>query len=176
VNELSDPTAFQRLYQRHHNAMVAVAWRVLRDEGAAEDVVQDVFLQLWLNPRAYDPTRASLATYLKTIVRNRALDRWRTRVVAGAAAARLAAEAATDGYGDNSAAAQVIRAETARAVRGAIDTLPPTQREAILLAYGSGLTANEVAHLTGAPLGTAKGRLRLGLQAAGKRLAAEGAG
>jgi RNA polymerase sigma-70 factor (ECF subfamily) len=175
VNELSDQTAFQRAYERHHNAMVAVAWRVLRDEGAAEDVVHDVFLQLWLNPGAYDPTRASLATYLKTVVRNRALDRWRTRVVAGAAAARLAAQAATEGNGDNSAAAQVIRAETARAVRGAIDTLPPPQREAILLAYGTGLTANEVADLTGAPLGTAKGRLRLGLQAAAKRLTAEGA-
>jgi RNA polymerase sigma-70 factor (ECF subfamily) len=175
VNELTNPTAFRRAYERHHNAMVAVAWRVLRDEGAAEDVVQDVFMQLWLNPGAYDPRRASLSTYLTTIVRNRALDRWRTRVVASAAAARLAAQAATEHNGDNSAAAQVIRAETARAVRGAIDTLPPTQREAILLAYGSGLTANEVATLTGAPLGTAKGRLRLGLQTAGKRLVADGA-
>jgi RNA polymerase sigma-70 factor (ECF subfamily) len=155
--------------------MVTVAWRVLRDEGTAEDVVQDVFMQLWLNPDAYDPRRARLSTYLTTVVRNRALDRWRTRMVAGAAAARLAAEAATEDNRDDSAAAQVIRAETARAVRGAVNRLPRAQREAILLAYGSGLTANEVANLTGAPLGTTKGRLRLGLRAAAKQLAAEGA-
>jgi RNA polymerase sigma-70 factor (ECF subfamily) len=176
MSELADPTVFQRAYERHHSAMVTVAWRVLRDQGAAEDVVQDVFTQLWLNPDAYDPSRASLSTYLTTVVRNRALDRWRTRVVASAAAARLAAQVATEDVGDNSDAAQVIRAETARAVRGAIDTLPATQREAILLAYGSGLTANEVADLTGAPLGTTKGRLRLGLRAAARRLTAQGAG
>src|SRR3954452_11239327 len=157
MSELDDPMNFRRAYERHHGAMVAVAWRVLHDQGAAEDVVQDVFTQLWRNPDAYDATRAGLSTYLTTIVRNRALDRWRTRVVAGAATARMAAEVATERSHDNSAASQVIRAETARAVRRAIDKLPGRQREAILLAYGSGLTANEVADLTGAPLGTAKG-------------------
>jgi RNA polymerase sigma-70 factor (ECF subfamily) len=175
VSELADPIEFRRAYERHRGTMVTVAWRVLHDQAAAEDVVQDVFTQLWRNPDAYDAKRAGLSTYLTTIVRNRALDRWRTRVVAGAATARMAAEAATERSHDNSAAAQVIRAETARAVRRAIDKIPGRQREAILLAYGSGLTANEVADLTGAPLGTTKGRLRLGLRAAAKQLTAEGA-
>ena len=69
----------------------------------------------------------------------------------------------------------IIRSETARTVRAAVDALPPSQREAILLAYGTGLSTPEVAQVTGAPLGTAKSRVRLGLRAAGKSLAAENA-
>jgi RNA polymerase sigma-70 factor (ECF subfamily) len=96
-------------------------------------------------------------------------------VVAGAAAARIAAHAASDGTSDDSAADRVIRTETARAVRQAVDALPRTQREAILLAYGTGLSVPEVATATGAPLGTAKSRVRLGLRAAGRTLVAHGA-
>jgi RNA polymerase sigma-70 factor (ECF subfamily) len=109
------------------------------------------------------------------VARHRALDRWRSRVVAGAAAARLAADATGERGAEDSAADRVIRTETARAVRQAVDALPPSQREAILLAYGSGLSVPEVATATGAPLGTAKSRVRLGLRAARQTLTAAGA-
>jgi RNA polymerase sigma-70 factor (ECF subfamily) len=172
---LTDSSAFQRAYQDHHDELVRVAWRVLHDDAAAEDVVHDVFVHLWLSPGSFDRSRGTLRSYLTMTVRHRALDRWRSRVVAGAAAARMAALAAVDGAAEDSAADRVIRTETARAVRGAIDALPKAQREAILLAYGRGLSVPEVATATNAPLGTAKSRLRLGLQAAGRRLAARGA-
>jgi RNA polymerase sigma-70 factor (ECF subfamily) len=170
---LHDPAQFRAAYEQHHSDLVSVAWRVLHDTAAAEDVVQDVFVNLWLAPESYDGSRGSLRSYLMMVVRHRALDRWRSRVVAGAAAARMAAHAATDGA--DSAADSVIRGETARAVRQAVDQLPPSQREAILLAYGSGLSVPEVATATGAPLGTAKSRVRLGLQAAHRTLTAGGA-
>jgi RNA polymerase sigma-70 factor, ECF subfamily len=172
---LGDPATFRRVYEQHHTDLVGVAWRVLHDQAAAEDVVQDVFVNVWLHPDSYDNARGSMRGYLTMIVRHRALDRWRSRVVAGAAAARLAAQATADGRSADSAADRVIRTETARAVRKAIDALPPSQRQAILLAYGSGLSVPEVATATGAPLGTAKSRVRLGLQAAGRTLAAQDA-
>jgi RNA polymerase sigma-70 factor (ECF subfamily) len=145
---------------------------VLHDTAAAEDVVQDVFLELWTSPASFDARRGSLRAYLRMIVKHRALDRWRTRVVALGVVERAKAEAATGARAGDSAADPVIRKETARAVREAIDALPPSQREAILLAYGSGLSTPEVATVTGAPLGTAKSRVRLGLAGARKFLLA----
>ena len=173
--DLGDPAQFRGAYERHHADMVTAALRVLHDTAAAEDVVHDVFVHLWLAPDSYDATLGGLRSYLMMIVRHRALDRWRSRVVAGAAAARMAAHAAADGAASDSAADRVIRVETARAVRDAVDALPPSQREAILLAYGGGMSVPEVATATGTPLGTAKSRVRLGLQAAGRTLTATGA-
>lgn len=170
---LGDAESFRRAYQMHHDALVVVAWRVLRDNAAAEDVVQDVFMDLWSTPGAYDPRRGSLRSYLRMIVKSRALDRWRSRVVAVAAVERARAQVRVAADTDASAAEQVIHRETAKAVRAAVDSLPATQREAILLAYGSGLSTPEVATVTGTPLGTAKSRVRLGLNAARKTLLAE---
>jgi len=172
--DLSDPDAFRRVYQQHHDELVTVAWRVLRDEAAAEDVVQDVFLALWTSPANFDPRRGTLRSYLRMVVKHRSLDRWRSRLVSTAAVERAKTEATAAQAGD-SAADTVIRRETARAVRAAVDGLPEAQREAILLAYGSGLSTPEVATVTGAPLGTTKSRVRLGLTAARKALTAEAA-
>jgi RNA polymerase sigma-70 factor (ECF subfamily) len=170
--DLSDVEAFRRVYAEHHDELVAVAWRVLRDEAAAEDVVQDVFLGLWMSPASFDARRGSLRSYLRMIVKHRSLDRWRTRVVSVAAVERAKTQAMVGEGAGGSAAEAVIRRETARAVRAAVDSLPESQREAILLAYGSGLSTPEVASVTGAPLGTAKSRVRLGLTAARKALMA----
>ena len=170
--DLADPQAFRSAYVQHHDAMVGIAWSVLRDSAAAEDVVQDVFLELWTSPASFDARRGSLRTYLRMIVRSRALDRWRSRVVAIGAVERARAEAAARPRAVDSAAEPLIRKETARAVREALDTLPGPQRQAILLAYGSGLSTPEVATVTGTPLGTAKSRVRLGLAGARKALLA----
>ena len=167
---LGDAESFRAAYESHREALLGVAWRVLRDTSAAEDVVQDVFLDLWRSPHSYDARRGSLHSYLRMIVKHRALDRWRTRVVAIGAVERVRAQARVGATAAASAAERVIHLETARAVRAAIDGLPSAQREAILLAYGRGLSAPEVATATGAPVGTAKSRVRLGLSAARKTL------
>lgn len=173
--DLRDTAAFEGAFRAHHERMVLTAQQVLRDRGAAEDVVQDVFLQLWLSPERYDARRGRLGSYLTMLVRHRALDRWRSRAVAGGAVERLADQVASHTAPDDSAADRVIRRETARSVRDVVAALPATQREAILLAYGAGLSVPEVATATAAPLGTAKSRVRLGLRAAGRHLAADGA-
>jgi RNA polymerase sigma-70 factor, ECF subfamily len=170
--DLANPDAFRCVYEAHHDSLVRIAWRVLRDDAAAEDVVQDVFLDLWCTPSSYDPRRGSVHSYLRMIVKSRALDRWRARMVAVGAVERARAQARTGAIAGDSAHERVIKSETARAVRDAVDSLPPSQREAILLAYGSGLSTPEVASVTGAPLGTAKSRVRLGLNAARKNLTA----
>ena len=172
ADDLADADGFRRAYAAYHDSLVAVAWRVLHDNAAAEDVVQDVFLELWTSPSSFDARRGNLRSYLRMIVKHRALDRWRSRVVALGVVERAKAEAATGTGAGDSAADPVIRKETARAVRDAVDALPASQREAILLAYGTGLSTPEVATVTGAPLGTAKSRVRLGLAGARKFLLA----
>jgi RNA polymerase sigma-70 factor (ECF subfamily) len=77
--DLRDPIQFNDAYRRLAPIALASAKRVLRDEAAAEDVVQDVFMQLWLKPSLYDPARGSLNSYVPMLARSRALDRWRTR-------------------------------------------------------------------------------------------------
>ena len=174
-DDLTDAEAFRTAYEAHHDALVALAWRVLRDSAAAEDVVQDVFLELWTSPTSFDARRGSLRSYLRMIVKSRALDRWRSRAVAAAAAERAHAETAATARAGDSAADPVIRQETARTVREVVDSLPRPQREVILLAYGGGLSTPEVATVTGMPLGTAKSRMRLGLARAREALVAAGA-
>jgi RNA polymerase sigma-70 factor (ECF subfamily) len=174
-DDLTDAEAFRAAYEAHHDTLVAVAWRVLRDGAAAEDVVHDVFLELWTSPASFDPRRGSLRSYLRMIVKSRALDRWRSRAVAQSAAERAEAEAAASHSAGDSAAEPVMRQETARTVREVVDSLPRPQREVILLAYGGGLSTPEVATVTGMPLGTAKSRIRLGLARAREALLAAGA-
>ena len=157
---------FEAAYREHRGAMFAAAQRVLRDAAAAEDVVQDVFMHLWRNPGAYDPRRGSLATYLTLMARSRAVDRWRSRGARDAAVERSAAESRVLGSQSESADEPALRRERSRTLMGALGTLPDDQREAVLLAFGRGLTANEIAVAARVPLGTAKSRIRLGLQKA----------
>jgi RNA polymerase sigma-70 factor (ECF subfamily) len=168
--DLRNAATFERAFHAHRDRMVLTAQQVLRDRAAAEDLVQDVFLQLWLAPDRYDPSRGRLGSYLTILVHHRALDRWRSRTVADSAVDRLAEQVAAHAAPDDSAADRVLRKETAQAVRSAVHALPPAQREAILLTYGAGLSVPEMATATKTPLGTAKGRVRLGLAAAAKTL------
>ncbi|MCW2954071.1 MAG: polymerase, sigma-24 subunit, subfamily [Conexibacter sp.] len=157
-----DPQDFSDAYRRLAPVAVRAAQRVLRDQAAAEDVAQDVFTGLWERPGAYDPTRGTLASYVAMVARSRALDRWRSRQVADVATERLTSEisAAAPERGADELA---IRRERSRAALRALGTAPQEQREAVLLAYGVGLSAREVARATQVPVGTAKSRIRLGL-------------
>jgi RNA polymerase sigma-70 factor, ECF subfamily len=165
--DLRDPRQFNEAYRRHAPLAKAAAARVLRDDAAAEDVVQDVFMQLWLRPGAYDPARGSLGAYVTMLARSRAVDRWRTRSAQEAALKRSAAEVSLRGdEAVESAAEPVFRRDRSRQLASVIGELPSDQRSAMLLAYGRGMTAREIADATKIPLGTAKSRLRLGLRKA----------
>ncbi len=164
--DLRDARQFNEAYTRLQPLAVASANRVLRDEAAAEDVVQDVFVQLWLRPDMYDASRGSLASYVSMLSRSRALDRWRSRSAREHAVERAEEAAKVDAQVTESAAEPVIRREVSRTLLTALETLPGDQRDALLLAYGRGLTAQEIARVRQVPLGTAKSRVRLGLRKA----------
>jgi RNA polymerase sigma-70 factor (ECF subfamily) len=165
---LDDPATFTRAYDDHARSVHAAALRVTQDAALAQDVVQDVFLRLWRNPQRFDARRGELGSYLRLMARSRALDLWREAQAAGRArdrltvveGARVQARADLD---PTSPASALERQESRSAVRAALGELPPAQREALVLAYWGGMTAEEIARRTGAPLGTAKSRLRLGL-------------
>ena len=144
------------LYDRYSPVVYAVALRVLRDTGAAEDVLQDVFMQLWRNPGAFDSSRGSLGAWLAVIARNRAIDALRKRrpehdiedVVLSV---------------EPDMASETDRARVREKVRGALEGMPDAQRKALELAYYEGLTHSEIAAKTGEPLGTIKTRIRAGM-------------
>ncbi len=146
------------LYDRYSSVVYAVALRVLGDTGAAEDVLQEVFLQLWRNPGAFDAARGSLGSWLAVITRNRAIDSLRKRrpetdieVVVLAVAPDFAGEA--------------DRARVAERVRNVMGSMAPAQRGALEMAYWEGMSHSEIADKTGEPLGTIKTRIRAGLMA-----------
>jgi RNA polymerase sigma-70 factor (ECF subfamily) len=175
MTDLRDPVQFNETYRRLAPMALAAANRVLRDDAAAEDVVQDVFMQLWLRPGAFDPSRGTLTSYVTMLARSRAVDRWRTRTARESAVERSADERRVHDTSHESAAEPVIRRERSLKLLTALDELPSDQRDALLLAYGRGLTAQEIARATGIPLGTAKSRVRLGLRKARETLQAAAA-
>ena len=158
---LRDAESFRSAYARHHRGVYSAAFRVLGDVQLAQDVVQDVFLRFWRRPDAYDPRRGELGAYLRLMARSRALDLWREGQVRGRAADRLRVVHVVAEADDPRALAE--RKSESSAVRTALDKLPDGQREALVLAYWCGLTADQIARYAGIPLGTAKSRIRLGL-------------
>jgi RNA polymerase sigma-70 factor (ECF subfamily) len=163
--DLTDPAAFARMYDQHSASVYGAAMRILGDPARAQDVVQDVFLRVWRRPERFDARRGELGAYLRLMARSRALDLWREGQAAGRARDRLELVVAHEEQvrRDDRPAAIAEREEDRDVVREALGRLPRSQREAIVLAYWGGLTADEIARRAGVPLGTAKSRLRLGL-------------
>jgi RNA polymerase sigma-70 factor (ECF subfamily) len=161
---LNDPRVFERAYDDHGRGVYATAMRVLGNSAQAQDVTQEVFLRLWRRPDAFDPRRGELGAYLRLMARSRALDLWRESQAAGRASDRLKLVAGREeARVDDTPAPAAERGEARTRVRRALDKLPPAQREALVLAYWGGLTADEIARRADVPLGTAKSRIRLGL-------------
>ena len=159
-----DAAAFEVYYDRHGGAAYSLAHRIVGDPQAAEDVTQEAFLSIWRSRARYDPTRGSVRAWTLGIVRNRAIDALRRE--GGRAPkldldddAALEREAAPE-----RAEAEALRRETARQVRGALGALPTEQSQVIELAYFGGFTHSEIARMLEMPLGTVKGRMRLGLE------------
>jgi RNA polymerase sigma-70 factor (ECF subfamily) len=162
--DLHDPATFGRLYDEHGRTVYATALRVLGDSAQAQDVTQDVFSKLWRNPGRFDADRGALGPYLRLMARSRALDVWRERQAAGRAAERFGVALSVEAPREVDAPdVAVQRGEERELVRTALHRLPPAQREALVLAYWGGLTADQIARRIGVPLGTAKSRIRLGL-------------
>jgi RNA polymerase sigma-70 factor, ECF subfamily len=160
-----DQGAMATLYDRYSPIVYSVALRVLQDTGAAEDVLQDIFMQLWRNPGAFDASRGKMGAWLAVIARHRAIDRLRRRRpendiedVVVSVEPDLATEA--------------DRSRSLDRIRAALRTMSPPQRSALEMAYFEGLTHVEIAEKTGEPLGTIKTRIRTGLLSLRKVLAA----
>jgi RNA polymerase sigma-70 factor (ECF subfamily) len=151
-----DESAMADLYDRYSGIVYGVALRVLGNTMAAEDVLQEVFLQLWRNPQAFDAERGRLSAWLAVIARNRAIDHLRKRPPED----DIEDLAISTGVNLENAAAQKQAVDK---VRGALGQLPVEQRRLLELAFFEGMTHSEIAAKTGEPLGTIKTRIRSGL-------------
>jgi RNA polymerase sigma-70 factor (ECF subfamily) len=160
---LADPQTYARVFEQHERGVYAAALRILGNPALAQDVVQDVFLRVWRRPEAFDARRGEIATYLRLMARSRALDLWREGQAAGRASDRLKLVVETAPAAEESPAVEAERDATRETVLDALKALPEAQRNALVLAYWGGLTANQIADREQVPLGTAKSRLRLGL-------------
>ena len=155
-----DEGALAGCYDRYRLILFSLILRILHDRHEAEDVLQEVFLQVWRRARDFDESRGRAFTWLVTIARSRALDRLR----ASGSRARIATEAEQEPrevMGD--AAEDAVKSEEGEIVRRALAELPEEQRRTLLLAYFEGLTQTEIANRLGDPLGTVKTRMRSGL-------------
>lgn len=157
-----DIGAFEQIYDRHGTTAYSVAYAILRDHRLAEEATQDAFLAVWRKAGDYRPEVGSLRNWLLAILRYRCFDALRRT----ARDPRYAPSEELDGHGPelDATVAEVIRSEEADAVRSALANLPAEQRRVIALAYFAGLTHVEIARRLEAPLGTVKGRLRIGLE------------
>jgi RNA polymerase sigma-70 factor, ECF subfamily len=166
-----DAAAFEVFYDRHGGAAYSLAYRIVGERSAAEDVTQEAFVSIWRSGARYDRARGSVRSWMLGIVRNRAIDLLRSR----------SSRAPKLGFDDEAVLEQrpadeftdteALRRETAREVRGALDELPGEQSKVIELAYFGGFSQSEIATMVGVPLGTVKGRMRLGLEKIRGRLA-----
>jgi RNA polymerase sigma-70 factor (ECF subfamily) len=153
-----DERAMAVLYDRYSGIVYSVALRVLGDTAAAEDVLQEVFMQLWRNPGVFDSSRGNLGAWLAVISRNRAIDSLRKRHPE-TDVEDVIVSVEPDMSGD------AERSRAMEKVRSALGAMPAAQRSALEMAYFEGLSHSEIATKTGEPLGTVKTRIRAGLLA-----------
>ena len=159
-----DRRSFEELYDRFSGVLFSTAYRVLNNREAAEDVLQDVFIQIWEKAALYDPTRGKPMTWAITLTRNKAIDRLRSTQRRNRLQDDLEHEAQTvEQFDDKNSFDAVSSVETGEMVREAIKKLSKDQREAIELAFLSSLTQTEISERLGEPLGTVKARIRRGM-------------
>jgi RNA polymerase sigma-70 factor, ECF subfamily len=157
-----EPAAFEVIYERHATAAFSLAYRMTGTRSAAEDVVQEAFLSLWRSHARYDRARGSVRTWILGIVHNRAIDALRRSVVHDRRRASDAGIEERFEAGERTDV-EVARMDEAKEVRAALKTLPREQSTVIELAYFGGFTHTEIAEILDTPIGTVKGRMRLGL-------------
>ena len=159
-----DRRGFEELYDRFSRVLFSTAYRVLNNQEAAEDVLQDVFIQIWEKAPLYDPSRGKPITWAITLTRNKAIDRLRSTVRRNRLGDELEIEAQSqDQFDDRSSFDALAAEDRGKLVREAIQKLSEDQREAIELAFFSSLTQLEISERLNVPLGTIKARIRRGM-------------
>jgi len=161
--QAGDPRAFEVLYDRHSGAAFSLAYRMVGNRVTAEDVSQEAFLSIWRSRLRYRSDRGSVRTWVLGIVHHRAIDALRRNLV------HERRRATAEGLEERQEApeltdVEVVRRDEARQVRSAIGTLPSEQSRVVELAYFGGFTHSQIAEMLGTPIGTVKGRMRLGLE------------
>jgi RNA polymerase sigma-70 factor (ECF subfamily) len=161
--QAGNPRAFELLYDRQGGAAFSLAYRMVGNRVTAEDITQEAFLSIWRSRLRYDQARGSVRTWVLGIVHNRAIDALRRGTVHDRRREPL------DGVEERFEArerteVEAARREEARGVRDALDSLPEEQRRTIELAYFGGFSHSQIAEMLEMPIGTVKGRMRLGLE------------
>jgi RNA polymerase sigma-70 factor, ECF subfamily len=164
VSEDRDAAAFAVVYQRHAGAALLCAVRLCGTRGLAEDVVQEAFLSLWRSGERYDGSRGSLRAWVLGIVHHRAVDALRRGRLGGEKVVLLDETVADCLEAGERTDVEADRRAQAREVHAALRLLPPEQSRVVGLAYYGGLSHSEIAAMLGTPVGTIKGRMRLGLE------------
>jgi len=157
-----DLGALETLYDRYGKVAFSLAYRIVGERGAAEDVVQDAFLSVWRQAKSYKRDRGSPKTWLMAIVHHRSIDKLRAHASAGST---VPIDDVHNELGEAPGVwQQVWSTMRGDSVRDALEKLPLEQKKSIELAYFSGYSQSEIAELMDVPLGTVKGRMRIGLQ------------
>ena len=169
-----DQVAFEAFYDRFERRAFSLAYRVLGERSAAEDTVQEAFFSIWKSGERYDQSRGSAGAWALGIVRNRAIDVLRSK-----ASKTPTLDSDDDGVLESKAAPErtdelAMTRETQREVREVISDLPEKQSKVITLAFFGGFSQSEISSMLDLPLGTVKGRMRLGLEKIRGGLAEEG--
>ena len=167
-----DEAALAQLYDRYDRILFGLLMRILNNREEAEDVLQEVFLQVWRKAADFDETRGRPFTWLVTLARSRGIDRLRT-LAARERVAEAGAREVTEEISD--AATDAFKSEQRGLVSEALAKLPDEQKRPIMLAYFDGLTQSEIATRLDAPLGTVKTRMRTGMIRLRELLAGQGA-
>jgi RNA polymerase sigma-70 factor (ECF subfamily) len=162
VAEGNEP-ALTRLYDVTNRIVYGLALRILGDSSTAEDVTLEVYLQVWRIARTYDPGRGTVSSWLVTLTRSRAIDLLRSRQARGATLEQSLEDVPAPLNLRSDPERLSIEAAQAHMIRNCLEELPVDQRQAIELAYFSGLSHTEIAIRTGLPLGTVKTKIRLGM-------------
>ncbi|MBV9212568.1 MAG: RNA polymerase sigma factor [Actinobacteria bacterium] len=158
-----DAGAFEAIYDRHGGAAFSVAYRMVGNRAMAEDIVQEAFLSIWRSRLRYRRERGSVRTWILGIVHHRGIDALRRNLV------HERRRTSADGIEDRQEApertdVEAVRRDEARTVRRALEELPDGQGQVIELAYFGGFTHTQIAEMLEMPVGTVKGRMRLGLE------------
>ena len=168
----SDAEAFAALYDRHARSAYSLAYRMMGEKQAAEDIAQDAFLKVWRSAESYRAQRGSVRTWILSIIHNRAIDQLRS--MASRRRMQDKVEASVPRSQPSEAFSEIWRNSQREQVREALGALPQEQLKILELAYYSGYTHVEIAELLGLPLGTVKGRMRLGLKKMKEHFDSEG--
>src|SRR5687767_5380416 len=159
-----DPDAFEVFYDRHGGAAYSLAYRIVGDRQAAEDVTQEALISIWRSGARFDRARGSVRTWTLGIVRNRAIDHLRRDSGRAPKLAFDSEEILERRPAEELTETEALRRETARELRGALTGLPDDQSKVIQLAFFGGFSHSEIAKMLNEPLGTIKGRMRLGME------------